>query len=149
MTFLQNKGSMTPTVSIVLVPVNQLDEAWVDAAPLIRLSQRRTRSYEGMEDIYDALTAKKQQLWLVRVEDKLKAAAVTAIEQHPRKRILRILHIGGKDMRMWQMDGLNALKFAAKHAECDAIQGDARLGWVRKIPENTFKEVSRVYEMEI
>ena len=146
---MQNKGNITPTVSIVLVPINQLDEAWQQAAPLIRLSQKRTSSYEGMEDIYDALAAKKQQLWLVRVEDKLKAAAVTAIEQHPRKRILRILHIGGRDMRMWQMDGLEALKFAAKHSECDAIQGDARLGWVRKIPHNTFKEVSRVYEMEI
>jgi len=148
-TFAENTGNISPTVSIVLVPPSQLDEVWTRASKLIELSQRRTSSYEGMEDIYDALAAKQRQLWIVMVEDKLKAAAVTAIEQHPRKRILRILHIGGRDMHMWQMDGLEALKFAAKHSKCDAIQGDARLGWVRKIPENTFKEVSRVYEMEI
>lgn len=140
---------MSQNISVTLVPVGQIDKVWAEASPLIRLSQRRISSYEGMADIYDALQSKKNQLWLVRVEDKLVAAATTVIEKHPRKTVLRILHIGGRDMKLWQMKGLEVLKVAAKYAGCNSIQGDARLGWVRKIPANTFKEISRVYEMEI
>ena len=149
MTLVQNKGNMSPTVSVLLVSPNQLEDAWRNAAHLIRLSQKRIDDYEGMADIYDNLMSNSQQLWLVTVEDKLKAALTTVVEQHPRKRILRVLHIGGFDMATWFEDVLTALKVAATRMGCKAIQGDGRLGWVKKVPQYGFKEVTRSYEMEL
>lgn len=149
MTLVQNKGNMAPTVSVLLVSPNQLENAWRNAAHLIRLSQKRIDDYEGMADIYDNLASGSQQLWLVTVEDKLKAALTTVVEQHPRKRILRVLHIGGFDMATWFEDVLTALKVAATSAGCKAIQGDGRLGWVKKVPQYGFREVTRSYEMEL
>ena len=140
---------MAPTVSVLLVSPNQLENAWRNAAHLIRLSQKRIDDYEGMADIYDNLASGSQQLWLVTVEDKLKAALTTVVEQHPRKRILRVLHIGGFDMATWFEDVLTALKVAATSAGCKAIQGDGRLGWVKKVPQYGFREVTRSYEMEL
>lgn len=140
---------MTPTVGVRLVSPNQLEDAWRNAAHLIRLSQKRIDDYEGMADIYDNLASGSQQLWLVTVEDKLKAALTTVVEQHPRKRILRVLHIGGFDMAIWFEDVLTALKVAAHSAGCKAVQGDGRLGWVKKVPQYGFKEVTRSYEMEL
>ena len=149
MTLVQNKGNMSPTVSVTLISPNNLDEAWKNAAHLIRLSQKRIESYEGMADIYDNLASGSQQLWLVTVEDKLKAALTTVVEKHPRKRILRVLHIGGFDMAIWFEDVLKTLKVVATSTGCKAIQGDGRLGWVKKVPQYGFKEVTRSYEMEL
>ena len=149
MTLVQNKGNMSPSVSVVLVSPSNLDDAWKSAARMVRLSQKRIEGYEGMADIYDNLANGSQQLWLVKVEDKLKAAMTTVVEQHPRKRILRVLHIGGFDMAIWFEDVLKTLKVAANSAGCKAIQGDGRLGWVKKVPQYGFKEVTRSYEMEL
>lgn len=149
MTLVSNKGNMTPTVGVRLVATSELDDAWKNAAHLIRLSQKRIDDYEGMADIYDNLASGSQQLWLVSVEDKLRAAMTTVVEQHPRKRILRVLHIGGFDMAIWFEDALTALKVAATRTGCKAIQGDGRLGWVKKVPQYGFKEVTRSYEMEL
>lgn len=102
-----------------------------------------------MADIYEDLTSGRNMLWLVRVEDKLKAVIVTEIAQHPRRRVWRVLMIGGSGMSEWLDDGIEAMKRAAKLAGCSAIEADGRLGWAKIVPQRGFKEISRAYEMEI
>lgn len=146
---MQNKGNMSARVSIALISKSEVDEVWRDAAHLVRLSQKRVESYTGMSDIYEDLLSGEMQLWLVKVEDKLKAAVVTMVEQHPRKSILRVMHVGGFDMKLWLDHLIDALTFAAKRAGCKNILADCRLGWAKKLPLRGWKEAARLYELEI
>jgi hypothetical protein len=140
---------LPPTVFVVPVRVDEINAVWPQAAPLVRLAQRRIERNAGMADIYDDLIAERAMLWLVRTEDKLRAVIVTEIAQHPRRRVWRMLMIGGCGMSEWLGEGIKAMKRAATIAGCSAIEADGRLGWARIAPQCGFREISRAYEMEI
>jgi hypothetical protein len=136
---------------LIIVPVraDHIDAVWHEAAPLIRLAQKRIERNSGMADIYNDLIDERSMLWTIRVEDKLQAVIVTEIAQHPRRRVWRVLMIGGSGMSDWLDDGIAAMKKAAQIAGCSAIEADGRLGWAKIVPQRGFKEISRAYEMEI
>ena len=136
---------------LLIVPIraDQIDAVWHEAAPLIRLAQKRIERNSGMADIYNDLIDERSMLWTIRVEDKLQAVIVTEIAQHPRRRVWRVLMIGGSGMSDWLDDGIAAMKKAAQIAGCSAIEADGRLGWAKIVPQRGFKEISRAYEMEI
>lgn len=134
---------------IVPIRADQIDAIWTEAAPLIRLAQKRIERNSGMADIYNDLMAERTMLWLVRIGDKLRAVIITEIAQHPRRRVWRVLMIGGSGMSEWLDDGIAAMKKAAQIAGCSAIEADGRLGWAKIVPQRGFKEISRAYEMEI
>ena len=136
---------------LLIVPIraDQIDAVWHEAAPLIRLAQKRIERNAGMADIYNDLIDGRSMLWTIRFEDKLQAVIVTEIAQHPRRRVWRVLMIGGSGMSDWLDDGIAAMKKAAQIAGCSAIEADGRLGWAKIVPQRGFKEISRAYEMEI
>ena len=131
------------------IRADQIDAVWHEAAPLIRLAQNRIERNAGMADIYNDLIDGRSMLWTIRFEDKLQAVIVTEIAQHPRRRVWRVLMIGGSGMSDWLDDGIAAMKKAAQIAGCSAIEADGRLGWAKIVPQRGFKEISRAYEMEI
>ena len=131
------------------IRADQIDAVWHEATPLIRLAQKRIERNVGMADIYNDLIDGRSMLWTIRFEDKLKAVIVTEIAQHPRRRVWRVLMIGGSGMSDWLDDGIAAMKKAAQIAGCSAIEADGRLGWAKIVPQRGFKEISRAYEMEI
>jgi len=133
----------------VPIRADQIDAVWHEATPLIRLAQKRIERNVGMADIYNDLIDGRSMLWTIRFEDKLKAVIVTEIAQHPRRRVWRVLMIGGSGMSDWLDDGIAAMKKAAQIAGCSAIEADGRLGWAKIVPQRGFKEISRAYEMEI
>ena len=147
MTEAENPANMR--ADFIPIRPEQIDAVWSAAAPLIRLAQKRIARNIGMADIYEDLTHGNMCLWLVRQEDTLKAVILTEIAQHPRRRVLRILMIGGSGMSGWLQQGIDAMAKAAKLAGCSAIEADGRLGWSRIVPALGFREVSRAYEMEI
>ena len=137
------------TPAIVPICAEDIDAVWSEAAPLIRLAQKRIERNVGMADIYDDLTAGKAMLWTVRIEDKLRAVIITEIARHPRRCAWRVLMIGGSGMSDWLDHGIEAMKRAAQLAGCSVIEADARTGWAKIVPQRGFREVSRAYEMEI
>lgn len=134
---------------IVPLRADQIDDAWPDAEPLIRSAQRRIEGHVWMCDVYNDLVAGKSMLWLVMIENKIKAALITEVEEHPRKRVWRVAYVGGSNMSVWIHDAVCAMKKAARIAGCSAIEADGRLGWAKIAPRLGFKEVTRAYEMEI
>ena len=82
---------MTPRVQ--LIGKDQVDLVWEIAEPVLALSQRRIARDVGTEDIYAAILTGQVQLWVIVGEDTLKAVLVTEIIQHPRSRILKIMHV--------------------------------------------------------
>ena len=149
MTCAEKHSMLSQRLFIVPIRADQIDAVWHEAAPLIRLAQKRIERNSGMADIYNDLIDERSMLWTIRVEDKLQAVIVTEIAQHPRRRVWRVLMIGGSGMSDWLDDGIAAMKKAAQIAGCSAIEADGRLGWAKIVPQRGFKEISRAYEMEI
>ena len=149
MTCAEKHSMLSQRLFIVPVRADQIDAVWHEAAPLIRLAQKRIERNSGMADIYNDLIGERSMLWTIRFEDKLQAVIVTEIAQHPRRRVWRVLMIGGSGMSDWLDDGIAAMKKAAQIAGCSAIEADGRLGWAKIVPQRGFKEISRAYEMEI
>lgn len=149
MTCAEKHSMLSQRLLIVPVRADQIDAVWHEVAPLIRLAQKRIERNAGMADIYNDLIDERSMLWTIRVEDKLQAVIVTEIAQHPRRRVWRVLMIGGSGMSDWLDDGIAAMKKAAQIAGCSAIEADGRLGWAKIVPQRGFKEISRAYEMEI
>ena len=149
MTCAEKHSMLSQRLLIVPIRADQIDAVWHEAAPLIRLAQRRIERNAGMADIYNDLIDGRSMLWTIRFEDKLQAVIVTEIAQHPRRRVWRVLMIGGSGMSDWLDDGIAAMKKAAQIAGCSAIEADGRLGWAKIVPQRGFKEISRAYEMEI
>ena len=149
MTCAEKHSMLSQRLLIVPVRADQIGAVWHEAAPLIRLAQKRIERNAGMADIFESLISGQKMLWLVRTEDKLQAVIVTEIAQHPRRRVWRVLMIGGSGMSDWLDDGIAAMKKAAQIAGCSAIEADGRLGWAKIVPQRGFKEISRAYEMEI
>jgi hypothetical protein len=148
-TCAEKHSMLSQRLFIVPIRADHIDAVWHEAAPLIRLAQRRIERNAGMADIYNDLIDGRSMLWTIRFEDKLQAVIVTEIAQHPRRRVWRVLMIGGSGMSDWLDDGIAAMKKAAQIAGCSAIEADGRLGWAKIVPQRGFKEISRAYEMEI
>jgi hypothetical protein len=148
-TCAEKHSMLSQRLFIVPIRADQIDAVWHEAASLIRLAQKRIERNAGMADIYNDLIDERLMLWTIRVEDKLQAVIVTEIAQHPRRRVWRVLMIGGSGMSDWLDDGIAAMKKAAQIAGCSAIEADGRLGWAKIVPQRGFKEISRAYEMEI
>jgi hypothetical protein len=136
-------------LGVFYVTLEQLDDEWPAAAPLIELAQRRFNDKMDLADLYDDLKSAKQQLWLVKIGDDLKAAMMTMVEDYPKRRVLRIMLIGGRDMHQWLNRALYVIKDAAQRLGCKTIEADGRLGWIKHAPKCGFKEISRTYELEI
>ena len=149
MTCAKKHSMFDATPLIVPIRADQIDAVWREAAPLIRLAQKRIERNAGMVDIYNDLMVGRTMLWTIRIEDKLRAVIITEIAQHPRRRVWRVLMIGGSGMSDWLDNGIEAMKLAPKLAGCSAIEADGRLGWAKIVPQRGFKEISRAYEMEI
>jgi len=102
-----------------------------------------------LDDLYNDLKIGEQQLWLVKLQDELKATMTTVLEIYPKRKVLRIMLIGGRDMHLWLQDALHVIKAAAQRLGCKTIEADGRLGWAKHAPRCGFKEIARTYELEI
>jgi hypothetical protein len=108
-----------------------LDEAaerWNDIAPLLKRATDRISGYEPI-DLLRLVMLGKMALWLIEIEGRLVAAAVTEVIEYPRERTLSCPFIGGAGLRHWAARFLMALEDQARAAQCPVIVGYDRKGW--------------------
>jgi len=148
-TCAKKEGIFPATVSVVPIRAEDVDAVWLEAAPFIRLAQRRIERNIGMSNIYDELVKGQICLWLVTIEDKLQAVIITRFVQHPLRRALRLEYIAGKSMTKWLDKSMATMRKAAQIAGCSVIEGDGRKGWTRIAKSIGFKEAYRSFDLEI
>jgi hypothetical protein len=135
--------------TVSYVPANLMHLEWDEAAPLLDLACARLSDKMGLDDLFGDIQSGAQQLWVVKVDGKTRAAFTTMVDAHPRCSILRVMLIGGRDMRLWRDNAFRVIKDAAQRLGCKAIEVNARLGWAKYAAEYGFKESARIYELEI
>ena len=144
-----DQGNIRDDIGVFYVTPGQLEAEWRNAAPLIRLAQKRVEHKNSMDDVYAELEAKNHQLWVVKKNGVTKAAITTMVERFPQSDVFVIMLIGGFDMQEWYDHALNVMKDAAKRLGCKTLEADCRLGWSKYAKQYGFREVTRTYELEI
>ena len=86
------------------------------------------------EDMLPELIKGEMQLWFSVEDRQVTAAMVTQIIPYPRKKVLRILSIGGEGMARWMKHFPMIEKFA-KQIGCSSIEAWGRKGWLRALPD--------------
>ena len=68
------------------------------------------------------------------LDNKVIAAMITEIITYPRKKILRIITLAGKDMELWY-DFLPSIEGYAVSKQCSALEAWTRKGMTRKLKD--------------
>ena len=148
-TCAKKEAILPATVIVVPIRAEDVDAVWLEAAPFIRLAQRRIERNVGMSNIYEELVQGQMCLWLVKMQDKLQAVIITRVVQHPRRRAFRIEYVAGKSMTEWLDSSMVTMRKAAQLSGCSVIEADGRRGWTKIAQSIGFKEVHRAFDMEI
>ena len=85
-------------------------------------------------------------VWVAIVDNDIKGAVVTEVNDWPENRALRILSLGGDGMKDWIGAVVETLRDHARTNGCDRLVTEGRRGWERVLG---LKPVRFVYEMEI
>ncbi len=79
------------------------------------------------------------QLWVVFVRDEVVAAMTTELVFYPRKKICRIVTLGGWDFQQWG-EHIELVADWARSTGCDHIETFARKGFARAAKRFGFEE---------
>lgn len=134
---------------ICFVLPSQIDEYWGSIEPLLNKSVKRCSSHIGINDVLLDLRNGRSTAWLVIDNNKAKAVIVTTVHQYPRKKSLRVDHIGGSGMSAWLGDVLGALKEYAAHVGAEEIEAEGRKGFDRICGRYGFSPRHTTYGMNL
>lgn len=111
-----------------------IDKVWGTVAPHIDSALKRDTSQSiTLDDVYRELKNNKMLLWYVVTEEEIMAVAVTEVAEFPRRKVLHVLTLGGKDMPLW-IDPLRDAFFSyMDELKLDALQAHCRLGLAKKL----------------
>lgn len=146
-----NVVSLDKPARVTVVPVarSELPRIIMAAEGLLSPAVDRVSNDVRMEDIWENVWAGRNMLWLVYVEDNLKAALTTSVVEHPRRKNLKVEFMGGKDMHLWMDAVADTLADVARHAELDAVEADGRKGFEKFVSGSRFEPTHTRYVMEL
>ena len=133
-TQLESETVVSPSCKVALVEAEDIDMVWDDVSPLIEKALRHAEGELIPDDIKKHLDSANLRLWVALKDRNVIAAMVTEIIQYPRKKIVRVITLAGKDMSLWY-DFLPMLEgYAIRHG-CSSLEAWTRKGMTRKLKD--------------
>ena len=131
---LESETVAEPSCKVALVEAEDVDMVWDDVSPLIEKALRHAEGELIPDDIKKHLDSANLRLWVALKDKDVIAAMVTEIIQYPRKKIVRVITLAGKDMSLWY-DFLPMLEgYAIRHG-CSSLEAWTRKGMTRKLKD--------------
>ena len=139
----QAKESISPTplipqsgrsCKVFLLEAEDIDLVWDDVAPLIKKALQHAEGELIPDDIKKHLDKGDLRLWVALEGKETIAAMVTEIIQYPRKKIVRVITLAGRDMGMWY-DFLPMIEGYAIRNGCSSLEAWSRKGMARKLKD--------------
>jgi hypothetical protein len=131
---LESETVAEPSCKVALVEAEDIDMVWGDVVPLIEKALLHAEGELMPEDIKKHLDSADLRLWVALKDRNVIASMVTEIIQYPRKKIVRIITLAGKDMSLWY-DFLPMLEgYAIRHG-CSSLEAWTRKGMTRKLKD--------------
>tara|TARA_R100001460_G_scaffold102156_2_gene146397 strand:- start:4551 stop:4943 length:393 start_codon:yes stop_codon:yes gene_type:complete len=84
-------------------------------------------------DVLDGIITNKFQLFISWNNKEVESAIVTEVADYPRKRVLRYVLAGGKNLENWLIPIQKKIEEFAIKNHCQAVEVAGRKGWLRKL----------------
>ena len=139
-------------LEVSLVPTEYIDLFWSQVEPLLAAAADTSDGRYQIEDVYDSITQYDHLCWVVHIDGRVIATAVTARVFYPRKTALAITYWAGvreESMEEWGRPLLKLLQRYAKELGCDCLEAHARLGWARRLKEYGYKKIFEAFELPV
>ena len=122
---------------VVLIQPDDLEMVWDETVPLIDAALKYSEGELLPEDLIEPLKTGKMQLWVALKDNHVIAAMITEIIIYPRKRVLRVITIAGKDGRgMSKWYGfLPLVEGFALSNNCSSLEAWTRKGMAKKLKD--------------
>jgi len=131
---LESETVAQPSCKVALVEAEDIDMVWGDVVPLIEKALLHAEGELMPDDIKKHLDSADLRLWVALKDKDVIASMVTEIIQYPRKKIVRIITLAGKDMSLWY-DFLPMLEGYAIRNGCSSLEAWTRKGMTRKLKD--------------
>ena len=133
-TQLETNAVQSRSCQVALVEAEDVDMVWSEVSPLIRKALLHAEGELIPEDIKKHLDTSDLRLWVALENKDVLAAMVTEIIQYPRKKIVRVITLAGKDMNMWY-EFLPMVEGYAIRNGCSSLEAWSRKGMARKLKD--------------
>ena len=130
----KSKGVVMEKCKVVLVAHDDIKYVWDEVAPLMDAALKHSEGELLTEDLVEHLDNEDLRLWVAMLDNKVIAAMITEVITYPRKKILRIITLAGKDMELWY-DFLPSIEGYAVSKQCSALEAWTRKGMTRKLKD--------------
>ena len=134
---------------ILMVPKNGIDRVYDISARHIERAMKYGGGELWPEDVKEHLLEGRKQLWIVVEGNIVIASIVTEIATYPRKKVVRILMIGGDRLTEWGRDLHATLEKWAKRIGANSIEIIGRKGWERLMKEFGYKAAYTYLKKEV
>jgi hypothetical protein len=119
---------------VSLIDPKEVESIWPIVYPLIDKCHRYSNGELETQDFLGMITSGAMQLWVATDENLIFAAMITELVKYPRKKVMRIIAIGGEGMKRW-MRFFPALEAAALQAGCTGLETLGRKGWLKVLKD--------------
>ena len=136
------------TAMLKYAGLDQLDEMWQVAEPMLRRVERQIGSRMGVDDIHARLKSGAETLWFIYVNDDIVAAVTTSVKFYARQKRLMIENVAGCQMDEWGADVIAEFKRIGVAGGLNGIEAHGRLGWKKYHAAHGFRVRDVIYEME-
>ena len=131
------------------IPSQEIDEIWDDCVPYINLVQKKGQGEMTTEDIYNLCKEAKMQLWVIFDDNaNIKGVGTTEILVYPRKKVCRIVNLGGVEFDEW-IHTISVIEAWAEENGCDAIETFCRKGFIKKLEKYGYEQTYTVLGKEL
>lgn len=110
-----------------------LDVVWNEVEPLLERACAVGPPRIGPDDIYDAISDSRMQLW-VSINGKIEAACITELVNHPLARVCRVFLCAGEDRENWQ-HFIRRIEGWALENGCKSMEVPGRKGWKKVLSD--------------
>ena len=121
-TLVDNLNQTPLTHTIGLIPCNYIGTVWNEIKPLLGATVTQSRDRWDIESLHKSFLNEQLHLWVAFDENrKFDGVAATEFIRYPRRKVLSVECLGGKNMHSWGWDMLDRFDSWAKDNGCDEI----------------------------
>lgn len=116
---------------VSITGIIDIDSVWEQVKPLILKALEYSNGELGIDDIYEKLKTKNMQLWICFEDIEILSAATTEIIIYPKKKICRVVTLGGHRMAEWFYNLIQFIEAWGRHNKINGMEVIGRRGWER------------------
>lgn len=146
---LEYKYPLETGYQFMLVTPTSLPHVWKKVVPLLISTEARWGHFTTLDHIYKGLLGEDLQLWVAsNVDAEVFIATLTCLVTYPTMRVLRILWVGGEEIKK-VLPMLDYIELWAKAQGAREVIFEGRPGWHRLLGKRGYRLKAHLFGKDI